>query len=420
MYQAEKDITKSNVELAKQSPELLARQEYERKFVVHTPQVFDHLKESAHRIEQTYVSHPDEEFSLRVRSEESEHGIEYTATLKDGGRVNEAGDRERLEVEVPISETAYQFYAGNTEFPTIKKLRAHYAEAVTVDFIEGIETPIVEVENSGAMSADTFLLSHIDHVREETGNTAYDNESLAHQLAGNRHERKTESLDTFSHRVVSEIMARYASGSNQVVVGLTGMSGSGKTTATKMIHDRIVYLFGQEYAPSIVSTDDYHRGKKWLEETYGAPWTEWDDPRVYNTYELAGDLTRLREGTPLIKRHFDFNSEETVYDEQLPVSPFVIVEGLYAGSPDLSKERSLHFTLPTGIATSIGRDVRRLVIENRANRAFPTPEARLKYQIESALPIYLSQERPSRNSFNASTRLMAERAVLLARLNDAY
>ena len=418
MSLVEKEINQRNVELTNSNPEFAHRRERESKLVGTSPAVFDRHKPLAVPIEQTYLSNPEEEFSLRVRCEYTPEGNLYTATLKDMGEVID-GARERLEIDTPISVDAYNFYAQNDQYPTLKKMRTTVAQGVTIDFVEGFEVPIVEIEtNDPILRAGAMVLFGPDDVRDRTGDRSLDSESLAHALSGVERTSTAETLDVFSSRVAQEMVAEYVSGRKQVVVGLTGMSGSGKTTVTNAIRDSITQNFGIEYEPAVVSTDDYHRGKRWLEETYGAPWTEWDDPRVYNTEELAHDLAALENGQPLLKRHFDFETEETAFDEALPPSPFIIVEGLYAGSSDLKKVRHLHFALPTGIATSVGRDVRRLVIENRANRAFPTPESRLKYQIESALPQFLKQEKPEAHRFSASVRPLADRAFMLARLSE--
>ncbi len=111
------------------------------------------------------------------------------------------------------------------------------------------------------------------------------------------------------------------------------------------------------------------------------------------------------------------SNERVVVDGEINPSPFVIVEGLYAGSPDLREVRNLHYEMPTSIATSIGRDIRRLLIENRANGSIGTPEDRLKYVMEIALPTYLKQKRPRANSFSMHSRPLAERAFMLDQLS---
>lgn len=415
MSLVENELNRKNIESFSGSPEYQQRIEAEQKFIATNPALYESLKEIATPIErQVYISHPSEEFSLRVRKWKRPEGTNYTATLKDRGEIKD-GQYHRLEVETEISPETYEFYAQR--YPYIRKLRAEPSEGFTVDFTEGLSTPIIEVETKDPLLRQCYIDQLEPSVIEVTGDARYHSESLAHELHGNpEHTPSIETLEAFSQRVIKEMLGQYVSGKDQVVVGLSGMSGSGKSTVTRAIQDTIIEQFGEEYRPIVVSTDDYHRGRKWLEETYGAPWTEWDDPRVYNTEELAHDLMLLEQGNPLIHRHFDFATEETVFDGESAPSPFVIIEGLYAGSPDLNHVRSLHFSLPTGVATSIGRDVRRLVIENRANRVFPTPESRLKYQLETALPTYFRQELPTRNRFSASVRPMASRAFMLETL----
>jgi len=421
MLLVEKEITLNNIERAQHHAEFESRREVEQKLLPVNPDIFEQLfkPESVH-IEQLYLSTPKDEFSLRLRCTHSPSGAVYKATQKDRGSINEKA-LDRIEIDTTISQEAYEHYRTQ-ELPSIQKRRFEVADGVSVDFYENEQHPvIVEVEHKDpevraalvAMVETLTGSSLIDHSSDPT----LTNEAIAHRDT-EREVRSPESLDTFTENVVLEMVARYVSGSKHVVVGLTGMSGSGKTTVTNGIRSRLVETFGESFCPIIVSTDDYHFGKTALEQTHGIPYSDWDGPQTYNTAELSHDLELLRKGTPLIKRHFDFETEEPSYDELVSPSPFVIIEGLYAGSKDLSGVRDLHFELPTSIATSIGRDVRRLIIDDRANRAFPTPESRLRYQIETALPLYLSQERPGRNTYSASVRSVAERAFMLVQLTD--
>ena len=422
MSLVEKELTMKNVERANLSPEFISSRERERKFIATSPWPSEFLfRHQAEPIEQIYLSSPEDEFSLRVRCVYKPEGNEYSATLKDAGEVIE-GARDRLEVSTPISQEAYELYASKPNLARVHKLRAEVHEGLTVDFIDGLDHPVFEVEHNDPSVRDlltnamTTLVN--GEVLETTGEKEYDNEEIAYRLSGIERKNAPESLDSFTRRVLGEMIAHYVAGKNQVVVGLTGMSGSGKTTVTKALQERIAELYGEEFTPIVISTDDYHSGKTKLEEMYGAPYTEWDDAKTYNTEELAFDLTQLAEGVPIIKRHFDFDTEEPAFDEELPVSPFVILEGLYAGSKDLETVRDLHFELPTSMATSIGRDVRRLIIDNRKNRAFPTAASRLRYQIETAAPTYTNQEMPARKGFSASSRALADRAFMLAKLTE--
>lgn len=415
MSQVEKEITRKNIELANINPELVKRREIESKLRVIKPGAFESFRPLAVQLDAVYLSNPEDEFSLRVRREKAAEGFIYSATLKDRGRVVN-GVKNRLEINVDtLSQEAYDYYANTPQFVPFQQFRTQITNEMSIDYIEGHDS-IIEIETADD-DIRAGLMKDLDGLVEvKSHDRQFDKESIAHMLAGREALNSPESLDSFSTRVADEMIAQYVSGKNQVVVGLTGMSGSGKTTATKAIRERIIDLIGDAYAPLVISTDDYHFGKTKLDAINGEPWTQWDDKRTYNTAELANDITLMAQGKHLIRRHFDFDTEEPAFDEEVAPSPFVIVEGLYAGSKDLEAVRDLHFNLPTSIATSIGRDVRRLVIENRANRVFPTPESRLKYQLETALPLFLEQQKPTRNSFSASVRPMADRAFMLSLL----
>lgn len=421
MEKFQKNITDKNIELTKNSSELQKRIEKEWKLVITDPTTVERYKSTAYPIEQLYLSAPHDEFSLRLRRSTTEAGPTFTATIKDRGEV--VGSLlQRVEGETPITEEAFAYYQRDPSVVRLHKLRAEPTPGITIDYFEGDMAPLMEVEGkdpAGLLEnfARTGNMDIIRSARNETESHHATNEAIAYRLSGQERIEAPENVEAFMQRVVEEMVARYVTGKNTVIVGLSGMSGSGKSTIAEGIRKEIETLYGKEFSPIIVSTDDYHRGKQWLEKTYGAPWTNWDDARVYNTPELAADLALYQQGVPLQKRHFDFASEERVYDGELPKSPFVIVEGLFAGSEDLETVRDAHFNIPVGNATAIGRDVRRLVIENRANAAFPTPEARLRYQIETALPTYLEHSRPGGiNSFSASSRPLAARAFMLERL----
>ena len=415
MSLVEKELTQKNVEQARNNPEFQKRREREQKMMAVSPDLLDVFKADSVPIEQVYLSHPDEEFSLRVRAKYSPEGTTYMATLKDGGEIVD-GVLDRLEVEEEISQEAYEYYANNGLYPHVRKLRSEPLPGLSIDFIEGMDTPVVEFEGSDLETSSFATLLKTGLV-DMTDSTELHNEVIAHRLhQGEVLKPSAETLESLSMRMFKDMVATYTLGYKQVVVGVSGMSGSGKTTVVHDLEKALIETFGEEFRPLVLSSDDYHRGKKWLESEYGAPWTNWDDPRVYNTAELADDLKKLSEGEPVMRKHFDFGTEEVVYDEIIDPRPFVIVEGLFAGSPDLQPVRHLHYEVPTGIATSVGRDVRRLILENRANGSIGSPEARLKYQLETALPTYLEQDRPRANAFSRSSRPLAERAFMLAKL----
>jgi uridine kinase len=412
----EHELTRKNVESARNHPELLEYREREQTLVPTTPDFLDAFRSMTVPCESTYLSHPDEEFSLRVKVEYTPEGPVYSGTLKNEGEMVD-GALDRFELETEISQEIYEYYLANPIFPDVKFLRARPLKNLAVDFIEGVEMPQVEHESLPGDEEVPFISLLKSGLVDMSDSPSVRKEVIAHRLHGSETLKPSgETLELFTDRVFKDMVATYTMGHNQVVVGLSGMSGSGKSTAVRALQEKFSETYGGEFTPVVLSTDDYHRGKKWLEETYGAPWTLWDDPRVYNTAELAEDIARLAGGESILRKHFDFLTEEVVYDEEIRPQPFIIVEGLYAGSPDLKDVRQLHYNVPTGIATSVGRDVRRLVLENRANGSIATPKARLRYQLEVAIPTYLEQSRPRGNSFAAHSRPLVERAFMLQML----
>lgn len=385
------------------------RQEVERKLLPLDPSLFEPYKQIAVPIEQIYLNRPDEDFTLRVRAAHTPAGEEYTATLKNKGIMTPHG-LSRLEVETSISRETYQQYAA-ADHPRIKKLRATLAPGVTIDWIEGIELPLIEVEDSAHLpSAAAFYEDYQAALVEVTGDPQYDNSTIAFEHFNGSFEPLPELN---AGMIVDDMIAQLSTGKPQVVVGISGMSGSGKTTLANEVASELLSRFGERLpAPVRVSTDDYHRGKAYLETTYHMPWTNWDAPEVYDTAALAHDLEKLRAGEVIEKKHFDFEREETVVDGLLLPSPFVIVEGIFAGSRDLTNVRDLHYNVPTPIATTIGRDLRRLMHSDRPNNSISSPEARLRYQLETAVPTYQAQERPRRNVWSASVRPIGRAAWL--------
>ena len=385
------------------------RQEVERKLLPLDPDLFEPYKQLAVPIEQIYLNQPDEDYTLRVRASSTPDGEHYTATLKNKGVMTPYG-LSRLEIETPISHETYLRYANNPAYPRIRQLRAELTSGVTIDWIEGMPLPLIEVENSGALSsAADFYEDYQSALIDVTGDPTYDKSTIAFS----QFEGSFEPIQELSaENIVDEMVAQLRTGKEQVVIGISGMSGSGKTTLANEVELNLMNRFGESRTVAArLSTDDYHRGKTWLEATYGSPWTNWDAPEVYDTERLACDIKSLLAGNSIDKKYFDFEREETVTDGTLTPAPFVIVEGIFAGSPHLKRIRDLHFNLPTPIATTVGRDLLRLLHSDRPNNSIGSPEARLRYQLETAIPTYQSQERPRRNTWSGSVRPIGQVAL---------
>ena len=356
--------------------------ETEKQYVVIHPETVEHYKSSPEIqvIEQLHLSHPDEAYNLRLRETVTSDGVSYTATLKDRGTITPEG-LWRQEIETPITPETYLYYKSSGAHPLVRKLRAEPEEGVTIDWCEGMSLPILEIE--GQDSKD-FFNRFRESLVERTGSPELSSEYLAHQLSPNLMPPIPERITP--HEILARIMELHRSGTTPIVVGISGRSGSGKTTIAKAL---LELATAHRLETAHISTDDYHRGKTWLESTYQKPWTNWDAPEVYDTQQLNFDLFQLAKGIPINSYRFDLPSEERVTTGKIQPSELVVIEGIYAGSPDLQARLHLHVAVPTPLATSIGQRIRR--DSALLNESFASPAAILRYQLEVAEPTYRQQ-----------------------------
>lgn len=159
-------------------------QEVERKLVPLQPEQFEPYKQLAVPIEQVYLSQPGEDYTLRVRATYLPSGEQYMATLKNKGVMTPYG-LSRLEVETPISRETYSRYARDLQLPRVKKLRTTLASGVTIDWIDGVELPLIEIEDSeNLQSAVDFYEDYKATLIDVTGDPSFDNSALAYEQYG--------------------------------------------------------------------------------------------------------------------------------------------------------------------------------------------------------------------------------------------
>lgn len=395
-----------NLEINNKFEQLEASYETERKFVPNNPELFEQYRGYAEKeITQVYLSNPSDEYSLRLRQSVEDGKTSYSATLKDRGDITPDGLR-RPKVEIPINKETYDFYSQSSE-AVLHKTRAEPLPGVTVDWIEGLPVPIIEIENVGYNEEASNLLALMQaDMREVTESGVANNESLAYTL---NHLDYPPAPNLEIETILGDIEAFKKMGKKNIVLSLAGRSGSGKTTITRSVAEALAEQYGA--APIVISTDDYHRGKHYLERTYGAPWTNWDVGEVYDTAELARDIERLQRHEVVQSRSFDFATQEPLRGRSHDPNPIIIIEGIHAGTSDLAKVRDIHFEIPTTFATSLGRDIGRLLQKDRSNESIGTPEDRLKYMLEVGEPTYRTFERPRRNRFSSSVRPLGSTAI---------
>lgn len=396
MVKNETMITKAELELST---------ERERKFLCRCS--FDQLSillgneanwGSKQNIEQIYLSHPNEEWSLRVRKTTSgSSDPEYTVTLKSSDDNQGEEALERVEVEAPISEEIFRFFQQQEQLPRLQKYR-HLASidcgipGISVDTIDGIDTLLIEVENPEQHPELIERCTEEERIKEVTHDTTWQNEYIAHQIF--KAEYGCEALtpkdplnvvkichDIVRHRVEKSTV-------NPTIISLRGRSGSGKTT---FAHELQQALTGHGMSSAIVTTDDYNRGITALNQLLGhEEWRgNWDEHMIYDTALLAQELEAcITHGEPIPQRSFDFITEEPqLTGEYYPKSQIVIVEGIFAHSSNITPLLALQYEMTTPLATCIGR---RLIrdLSTRKNSEFQDPAELLRYQLEVAERMY--------------------------------
>lgn len=356
--------------------------EIERTFLPVFPGQLEHLLTEAEPVAQAYLSHPSEEFSLRVRETTKLNGErEYTATLKDRGSLTRRG-LDRLEVEIAIDENLYRYYQAG--MPTVYKHRAKPLPGFEVDFYpDNYVLCEAESEENWKRFAAQYDDAFVDITADSTANNEW-RAHLHHRQHNHGHEALVPQAPLTSREVVSSIIEQLQKQS-VVVARVAGRSGSGKST---MIREVEAELASRKIGSVTLSTDDYHRGKTWLERYKGCQWTEWDAPIVYNLEALANDIQALQTGESVAARRFDFSTEEPAYDALITPQPVILIEGIYAKSPILDSVSDVLFEIATPLATCVGR---RLLRDMRERPQFADPEKSLRYILEQAEPAYREQ-----------------------------
>ncbi len=357
--------------------------EVEKKFLPIFPERLDVFRTDSYPIEQFYLSHPAEPFSLRLRESFVDGKLNYEVTLKDSGVLTEAGV-DRMEVTATISSELYAYYRS-AELPIIRKLRTEPRPGVIIDFYED---GAVQVESENEPEWRLFAAEHNDAFVEITGDRSSTNEWQAHlgfRRANEGHEALTPQADLDPTTIVRDI--EYALTTQMpTVVHIGGRSGSGKSTIVRKIRE---LLEQRGISSNTMSTDDYHRGTRWLTEYNGGEvWTHWDDAIVYDTKAMAIDLANLQSGQSIYKREIDWTIAEPHLTGVISPAQVIIIEGIYARSPDISTPNDLLYEMPTPLATCVGR---RLLRDLRERPQFADPAQSLAYMLSEAEPAYRTQ-----------------------------
>ncbi len=108
------------------------------------------------------------------------------------------------------------------------------------------------------------------------------------------------------------------------IIGITGGSGSGKTTFIKHIRERFT-----DAELCIISQDDYYFPRE-MQETDGNGVHNFDLPKSIDKKAFHADVEKLLNGEVVEREEYMFNNKEGIPSVKIfKPAPIVIVEGLF-------------------------------------------------------------------------------------------
>ncbi len=359
--------------------------ERERKFLV-TALPGNYQTFPSELIEQAYVDKKHDNEEARIRKIDDR----YFRTVKTDTEVPGV----RVEDEQEISKERYDTLRAHSGSPVIKtRYRIpHMGNVIELDIYEGKHKPLVvaEVEFKSAEDSSKFVQPDWFGI-EVTGDKRYDNKTLAEKqefpndgrllyMAYNSNGLpKIFELEPGVNEVVKTIKAKLKSGAYSVIVGVTGGSGSGKSSAVAV---KIKEAFG--YEATIISMDDYLFEIGSLMKLIRAGKSfNLDTPDRVDIQKLSWDITRLKRGLTIQKPIYSFTKNKPVGTEEVVHAPVVIVEGLFALHPVLVDSLDVKIFVEAGLA---GQLLRR-ILRDRAQRALLTPAQTLNYFTKVVAPM---------------------------------
>lgn len=329
-------------------------------------------------IEQIYLSHPSEEYNLRIRNSDGA----YTPTLKSKGYQTTAG-LQRIEVNGTMTKDRFNFY--NQNVPTIHKLRAKPQAHIDIDFFDDGH---VHVESENPAAWLRFIREHNmenDFV-EVTGDRIVDNEWRAHRefrMKNNGREALVPRPDIDLNETSANIL-RIHGDKNPTIVAVGGRSGSGKSTLVRQIRQQ---LHDAGRTTAVISTDDYNYGNTHLHKIGGGKWDNYDSNETYDLTLCRAHLSRLACGFVIPRHIYDFYSKEPRVDGSIQPADVIFIEGIKAPHPDFRKLVDLYIEVPSSLALSIGR---RVIQRDILERPLFSPDQNLTNYLHYTEPEYQS------------------------------
>ena len=156
------------------------------------------------------------------------------------------------------------------------------------------------------------------------------------------------------------------------IIGITGGSGSGKTTIIKRIKEQ----FGREQV-SIVSQDDYYFDRE-FQKTDEEGYQNFDLPKSIDKKAFYSDLEKLSRGESFERQEYTFNNKEKTPEVlTFNPAPIIVVEGLFVFH--YKKIRKL-LDLKVFVHAKENLKVIRRIKRDRIERGYPLDDVLYRYE----------------------------------------
>jgi uridine kinase len=163
------------------------------------------------------------------------------------------------------------------------------------------------------------------------------------------------------------------------IIGITGGSGSGKTTFIKDIRDKF-----SESELCIISQDDYYRPRH-EQETDDKGYQNFDLPQSIDKKAFHSDVEKLLNGETIEKMEYLFNNKEAEGTIKLfKPAPIIIVEGLFVFH--YKKIRRL-LDLKVFFYAADHLKVIRRIMRDQVERGYPIDDVLYRYE-HHVMPSY--------------------------------
>lgn len=163
------------------------------------------------------------------------------------------------------------------------------------------------------------------------------------------------------------------------LIGLTGASGSGKTTFLK----RLETIFSKEEL-CVVSQDNYYKPREEQEVDHEGI-HNFDLPTSINRKEFHRDILALLEGKTVVRQEYTFNNSlVTPKMLEFPSCPIILIEGIFIYHyKEIKDLMDLKLFLHVKETTALSRRIRR----DRLERNYPLEDVLYRYE-HHVLPTY--------------------------------